>query len=45
MKKKIKTMNNKMTINTSLSTFESKKQIKQTRRTETQSWIGGHFDA
>ena len=28
-----------MTINTYLSTIESKKQTKQTRRTETESWI------
>ena len=35
-KKKIKTMNNKMAINTYLSTIESKKQAKQTRRTETE---------
>ena len=33
-KKNIKTMNNKMAINTYLSTIESKKQTKQTRRTE-----------
>ena len=38
-KKNIKTMNNKMAINTYLSTTESKKQTKQTRRTETESWI------
>ena len=31
-------MNYKMTINTYLSTIESKKQTKQTR-TETESWI------
>ena len=31
-------MNNKMAINTYLSTIESKKQTKQTR-TETESWI------
>ena len=37
-KKKIKTMNNKMAINTYLSTIESKKQTKQTRRTEKGSW-------
>ena len=30
-------MNNKMAINTYLSTIESKKQIKQTRRTEIES--------
>ena len=28
-----------MAINTYLSTIESKKQTKQTRRTETESWI------
>ena len=38
-KKKIKTMNNKMAINTYLSTIEAKKTTKQTRRTETESWI------
>ena len=38
-KKKVKTMNNKMAMNTYLSTIESKKQTKQTRRTETESWI------
>ena len=38
-KKKIKTMSDKMAINTYLSTTESKKQTKQTRRTETESWI------
>ena len=32
-------MNNKMEKNTNLSTIESKKQTKQTRRTETESWI------
>ena len=37
-KKQIKTMNNKMAINTYLSTIESKKSVKQTR-TETESWI------
>ena len=35
--KKIKTMNNKMAINTYLSTIESKNQTKQTRRTEMES--------
>ena len=39
MKKMIKTMNNKMAINAYLSTIESKKQSKQTRRTETEAWI------
>ena len=38
-KKKIKTMNNKMAQNTYLSKIESKKQTKQTRRTETEPWI------
>ena len=33
-KKKIKTMNNKVAINTYLSTIESKNQTKQTRRTD-----------
>ena len=32
-------MNDKMQINSYLSTTESKKQTKQTRRTETESWI------
>ena len=36
-------MNNKMAINTYLSTTESKKQTKQTRRTETESWIQRAF--
>ena len=31
-------MNNKMAKNTNLSTIESNKQTKQTRRTETESW-------
>ena len=42
-KKKIKPMNNKMAINTYLSATESKKQTKQTRRTETESWIWRTF--
>ena len=37
-KKKIKTMNNKMTIH-----IESKKQTKQTRRAETESWVQSVF--
>ena len=32
-------MNNKMAINRYLSTIESKRQTKQIRRTETESWI------
>ena len=32
-------MNNKMAKNTNISTIESKKQTKQRRRTETESWI------
>ena len=36
---KIKTMNNKMGINTYLSTTESKKQTKQTSRTGTESQV------
>ena len=32
-------MNNKMAINTYLSTTESKKQTQQIRRTETVPWI------
>ena len=32
-------MNNKMAINVYLSITELKKQTKQTRRTETESWI------
>ena len=42
-KKKIKTMNNKMAINTYLSTIESKKQIMQRRTTERESWIQRAF--
>ena len=42
-KRKIKIMNNKMAINTNLSTIESKKQTKQTRRTETESWVQRAF--
>ena len=42
LRKKIKTMNNKMAINTYLSTIESKKQTKQTR-TETESRIRRAF--
>ena len=38
---KIKTMNNKMGINTYLSTTESKKQTKQTSRTETELQMWG----
>ena len=41
--KKIKTMNNKIAINTHLSTTESIKQTKQTRITETESWIQRAF--
>ena len=41
--KNIKTMNNKMAINTYLSTIESKKQTKQTKRTEIESWIQRAF--
>ena len=40
--KKIKPMNNKMSINTYLSTVESKKQTNQIR-TETESWIWRAF--
>ena len=39
MKKKNNTRNNKMAINTHLSTTEFNKQTKQTRRTEIESWI------
>ena len=35
-------MNNKM-AKKNLSTIESKKQTKQTRKTETESWIQGAF--
>ena len=35
--KKIKSINNKMATNTYLSTIESKKQTKQTKKTETKS--------
>ena len=38
-KRKIKTMNIKMAINSQLSKIESKKQTKQTSRTETESWM------
>ena len=41
-KKKTKTVNNKMAINTYLSTIESKTQTKQTR-TETKSWMQRAF--
>ena len=41
--KKVETMNNKMAKNTNQSTIESKKQTKQTRRTETESWIQRAF--
>ena len=43
-KKKIKTMNIKMVINTQISTTESKKQTKQKRRTETEQWMWRDFD-
>ena len=36
-------MNNKMAKNTHVSTIESKKQTKQTIRTETVSWIQRAF--
>ena len=36
-------MNNKIAIHTYLSTTESKKQTKQTRRREKESWIQGAF--
>ena len=42
-KKNIKTINNKMSKNTNLSTTESKKQAKQTTRIETESWIQRAF--
>ena len=32
-------MNNKMAVNTYLSTIEYKNHTKQTRRTEAESWI------
>ena len=41
-KKNIKTINNKMSKYTNLST-ESKKQAKQTTRIETESWIQRAF--
>ena len=41
--KKINTVNNKMAINTYLSPTESKKQTKQMRRTEPESWIWKAF--
>ena len=37
-------MNNKMEKNTNLSTIESKKQTKQTRRTEMDHGYGERFD-
>ena len=40
----MKTMKNKMAINTYLSTIQSKKQTKQTRRTETESRTQRVFD-
>ena len=36
-------MNNKMAINTYLPTTESRKQTKQVRRTESESWIWRAF--
>ena len=36
-------MNNKVAINTYLSTIESTKQTKQTRKTEIESWIWKAF--
>ena len=42
--KKIKTINNKMTINTYLATIESKKQTKQTKRTRQNHGYGEGFD-
>ena len=36
-------MNNIVSINTFLSTVESKKQTKQIKRTETESWIPRAF--
>ena len=36
-------MNNKMAKSTNLSTIEFKKQTKQTRRTQTESWIWRAF--
>ena len=42
-KKKIKTRNDKMVKSINLSTIESKKQTKQTRRTEIESWIQRAF--
>ena len=39
LKKKMKTIINKMAKNTNLSTIESKKQTKLRRRTETETWI------
>ena len=43
-KKKIKTINNKVATNTTLSTMESKNQTKQIRRTETEQWMWRDFD-
>ena len=36
-------MNNKMAINTYLSTTESQEETKQTRRADTESWIQKAF--
>ena len=36
-------MNNKMAIDTYVSTIESKKQTKHTRRTETELWLQREF--
>ena len=44
LKRTIKTMNNKMAINTYLSTIESKKQTKQTRKQGQNHRCGERFD-
>ena len=42
-KKTIKTMSDKVAINTYVISIESKKQTKQTRTTEIASWLQGGF--
>ena len=42
-KKRRSNINNRMAINTYLSTIESNKRTKQTRRTVTESWIPRGF--
>ena len=44
IEKKIKTMNNKMAINTYLATIDSKNQTKKTEEQRQNYEYGGHFD-